>query len=195
MPQNLTDSEENRLLDLSLANGDKLALMTVCGTDAAAGTEVTGGSYARQSLTWAAASGGSKSNSAALLFNGMPAVDVQGWAVYDSAGTTRKWYGVHAGRTVSATAATDVITSTAHGFTDGTKVVFQDGHAPAGLSGNTTYFVRDSTANTFKVAATLGGTALDITADTTSAILGKVLEVASGAAVSIAVGAIVLSLS
>jgi hypothetical protein len=172
MPNNLTDYEENRLLDLSWLNTDKLALMAVLGTDSTAGTEVTGGSYARQTTSsLAAASGGSKSNSGALTFLALPATDVQGWALYESAGTNRKWYGLFTPQSGSAVAATDVVTISSHGYADGDKIVFQSGYTPAGLTANTTYFVRDKTTNTFKVAATSGGSAIDITAD--SALTGS----------------------
>lgn len=94
MPNNATDYEENRLLDLSWLTTDKLALMSTLGTDSAAGTEVTGGSYARQSLTVAASVSGATSNSADVVFTGMPAATVVGVEVWDNAGTpVRLWYG------------------------------------------------------------------------------------------------------
>lgn len=82
----------------------KVALVTANGTDTAAGTEVTGGSYARQNLTMAAAVGGATSNSADLVFAGMPACTVVGVEIYDSAGSpVRLWYGaLTASRTVAA---------------------------------------------------------------------------------------------
>jgi hypothetical protein len=82
----------------------KVALVTANGSDTAAGTEVTGGSYARQSLSVAAASAGATSNSADLVFTGMPAATVVGVEVWDSAGTpVRLWYGALAvSRTVAA---------------------------------------------------------------------------------------------
>lgn len=82
----------------------KVALVTANGDDATAGTEVTGGSYARQSLTVGAASAGATSNSADLVFTGMPAATVVGVEVWDSAGTpVRLWYGaLTASRTVAA---------------------------------------------------------------------------------------------
>ena len=82
----------------------KVALVTANGSDTAAGTEVTGGSYARQSLSVAAASAGATSNSADLVFAGMPAATVVGVEVWDSAGTpVRLWYGALAvSRTVAA---------------------------------------------------------------------------------------------
>lgn len=71
-------------------------------------------------------------------------------------------------------ASTDVATLndsplTAHGFTDGAAVRVEaekpGDTLPGGLSAGTTYFVRDATATTFKLAATLGGAAINITSD------------------------------
>jgi hypothetical protein len=45
-----------------------VGLFTTAPTDAGGGTEVSGGSYARQSVTLSAASGGSTSNSADITF-------------------------------------------------------------------------------------------------------------------------------
>lgn len=72
----------------------KVALVTAAGDDATAGTEVTGGSYVRKTVTVAAASGGSVANSADLVWTGMPAGTLVGWEIWDSAGTpVRWWYG------------------------------------------------------------------------------------------------------
>lgn len=70
------------------------------------------------------------------------------------------------GTTVTATAAasTDNITKTAHGLVVGDTVVFS-GTPAAPLVAGTTYYVVESTANTFKVSATSGGTAVNISAD------------------------------
>lgn len=71
---------ENALLDHVLGGGDYtrpatvyIALYTAAPTDAGGGTEVTGGSYARASVTnnatnWPAASGGAKSNGTEITF-------------------------------------------------------------------------------------------------------------------------------
>ena len=109
---NLTNTAENLMLDWVLGVGTptrpttplKVALVTAAGSDTAAGTEVTGGSYARQNLAVAAAVGGATSNSADLVFTGMPAATVVGVEIWDSAGTpVRLWYGaLSASRTVSA---------------------------------------------------------------------------------------------
>jgi hypothetical protein len=202
MPNNLTDAQEVVLLDASVTTTDKMALVSTAGTDAAAGTEVTGGSYARQTTSgWAAAatSGGNstKATNAAINFAALAAVSVQGWEIWNSGGTTRKWYGLFSQQTGSAQASGDTVTITAHGLSNGTKIVFQSGYAPAGLTANTTYYVVGATTNTFQVAATSGGSAIDITADAISGavVVGLVLDVAAGGTLAIASGAVVLSLS
>ena len=101
MANNLTDTAENRSMDWLFGNTTtapttplKVALVTAAGDDATAGTEVTGGSYVRKTLTVAAASGGAVSNSADLDWTGMPACTIVGWEIWDSAGTPiRWWYG------------------------------------------------------------------------------------------------------
>lgn len=95
----LTDTAETRVLDWTVGNATtapttpmKLALYTVNGTDSSAGTEVTGGSYARQTVTFSAAAAGSMTTSANVVFTSMPACTVTGWAVWDSAGTPIRWW-------------------------------------------------------------------------------------------------------
>lgn len=112
MADNLSNTAENLALDWILGVGTptrpttplKVALVTANGSDTAAGTEVTGGSYARQNLAVAAAVGGATANSADLVFTGMPAATVVGVEIWDSAGTpVRLWYGpLTASRTVAA---------------------------------------------------------------------------------------------
>jgi hypothetical protein len=69
------------------------------------------------------------------------------------------WSGV--GKNFTANAATNVFTSTAHGWADTTAVRFLD-KPDGGLDRNVTYYVRDATADTFKLALSAGGTAIDI---------------------------------
>jgi hypothetical protein len=81
----------------------KLALVTVIGTNAAAGTEVTGGSYARQTIAWGSASAGSIANSGVITFSAMPAVTVVGIDIWDSAGTPiRRWWGTITNKTLGS---------------------------------------------------------------------------------------------
>ena len=66
----------------------------------------------------------------------------------------------------SVDTGTDTITATAHGFSDGDAIVFSTGSGsaalPSGLTAATIYYVRDKTTNTFKVASTAGGSAIDL---------------------------------
>lgn len=99
---NLVTAEANALLEASSAKTAytnpttpiKIALTTTTPTASAAGTEVTGGSYARQTQTYAAASAGSIASNVALTYAGMPVATVVGVDEYDSAGTpVRRWFG------------------------------------------------------------------------------------------------------
>ena len=97
MADNLPDTIENQLLDAlvgtssySMTTPAKLALMTANGNDSTPGTEVTGGSYARQTIAFDAASSGQIANNAVINFTGMPAATVVGIEIYDSAGTPKR---------------------------------------------------------------------------------------------------------
>ena len=78
MPGNLSDYLENRLLDHTLGTAAYahpadvyLGLFTAAPTDAGGGTEVPtagGTNYARQAVTFSAASGGAATNSAEVAF-------------------------------------------------------------------------------------------------------------------------------
>jgi len=66
----------------------------------------------------------------------------------------------------AAIAATDLITATAHGLVSGNRIKIKSLTGGAGLADEGVYFVvAPVTANTFKVAATLNGAAIDITSD------------------------------
>lgn len=65
----------------------KLALYTADPGEAGTSNEVTGGSYARQTVTFNAASAGSIAVAADVSFTGMPAVTVTHWGCWDSAAT------------------------------------------------------------------------------------------------------------
>ena len=97
MADNLPDIIENQLLDAlvgttpyTVTGAIKLRLMTANGNDATAGTEVTGGSYVAQTITFDAAASGSIANNASISFAGMPAVTVVGIEIYDSAGSAKR---------------------------------------------------------------------------------------------------------
>lgn len=78
----LSDYAENALINALLRSTAYtsttvyLALFTTATSDAATGTEVTGGSYARQSITFGAPSNGVAANTVAVTFTAMPAATV-----------------------------------------------------------------------------------------------------------------------
>jgi hypothetical protein len=110
----LDNAEATRLLSASLGIASytaptaplRLALFTVTGSASAAGTEVTGGSYARQSLASAfgTVTNGQVTNTATVTFTAMPAATVTAAEVYDSAGSPRRawWAALAASKTVGA---------------------------------------------------------------------------------------------
>lgn len=75
-----------------------LALYTVTPSDAGGGTEVTGGGYARQAITFGAASGGAMSNSALVSFtaSGANFGTVAAVGIFDavSGGNLLAWDGI-----------------------------------------------------------------------------------------------------
>lgn len=71
------------------------ALMTVNGSDSAAGTEVIGGSYSRQSISLSVVSGSnptSCSNDDVVRFDGLPEDTIVGVEVWDSNVTPFRWW-------------------------------------------------------------------------------------------------------
>ena len=72
---------------------------------------------------------------------------------------------------VTLTDAGDLVTRTAHGYSNGMKVQFYNIVTTTGLTANYTYFVISATANTFQVSLTSGGSAVALTTDGTATLL------------------------
>jgi hypothetical protein len=114
---NIVTIEANKLLASSVTGAAyvgpsgavNLSLFTTATASTATtpGTEVTGGSYARQATTglWGTASASAITTTGAISFTGMPLVtSVNGIELWDSAGTpVRRWFG-----TILAPKATNV---------------------------------------------------------------------------------------
>lgn len=137
-------------------------------------TEAAGGSYARQAITWAASSGGTRANSAQLSVPIPAGTTVQTVGVWDalSAGNSQGFW--QTGSTLrgvgTITASTDTFASFAHGLSTDFRVFFAavaGESLPAGLSATTLYFVRATglTADAFTVSTTSGGAAVNVTGD------------------------------
>jgi hypothetical protein len=75
---------------------------------------------------------------------------------------------------VTGVASTDVLTATGHPFADGDRVYFSAIAGGTGLTTNTIYFVRDVAGNDFKLAASLGASAVNFSADISSGTIRKV---------------------
>lgn len=67
----------------------------------------------------------------------------------------------------TATATTDVIAEAAHGLVNGDRVRVEVLTGSTGLTDGASYYVVSATTNDFKVSLTVGGAAVDITADGT----------------------------
>lgn len=141
-----------------------------------AANEISGGPgpYARVNVlaSFGAAAAGQVQNDAAIEFTGLPVVDVQAFAFWDASTAGNclfiGWLGVGEVDFFTGLASSDVLTSYAHGLVDTDRVTFEarDGAGlPTGIVEGTVYFVRDAAADTFKIAATSGGVAINLTAD------------------------------
>ena len=145
------------------------------GTNANAG-EATGGSpaYARIAATWGAAASRQKANTGAMTWD-VPAGTYGFFTLWNaSTGNTGNYRGylpfggsVKGFFSVDTTLTNDQLFSVAHGLADNDRVMLFNVFAetlPTGVSEGTIYFVVSSATNTFKVRATQGGAAVDITA-------------------------------
>lgn len=81
-------------------------------------------------------------------------------------------------RCAAASASTDTFELDGHGFETDTELVFRaegNGSLPAPLVAGTTYYAIRLSESTFKVAATSGGAAIDLTASGTSVLVATPL--------------------
>ena len=99
-------------------------------------------------------------------------LEVNDFNVFQGNSALERYFTFESGTAFTADEPTNVFTITGHGFANGDRKMMytSGGTLPAGLSANTVYFVRDVTANTFKLALTSGGTAIDITTAGTGAL-------------------------
>jgi hypothetical protein len=147
--------------------------------------ELTGGGYARQQTDFTAAASQTLSNVGAILWS-VPAGDVAAWSIWDAvtAGNCFQvgFFSIVSGLAI-VRAGTDVtnndVQSNAHGLVANDRVAFEvvEGlTVPAGLTAGTLYYVIATglTTDAFRVSATQGGAAVDITA-AGSAIWRKVV--------------------
>jgi len=91
MAGNLTNYLENKLIDHFLGTTTYtkpaavyVGLFTVAPDDTGGGTEVSGGSYARQSAAFNASSSGSTTNNANIDFTSMPSATTVAIGIFDA---------------------------------------------------------------------------------------------------------------
>jgi hypothetical protein len=176
----------------------------------AAATEATGGSpaYARQAVTWSAAASGQKTNSGSLTFD-VPA-GTYGFLTFwnASSGNTGTQYRGYApingstkgfGEVASTDVTNNTVTSSGHGLANADRVILFNVFAesiPTGITEGGVYFVVGVTTDTFQIALTSGGAAVDITAQGEVFFQKVIPEVfASQGQITVAASALTLDLT
>lgn len=164
------------------------------GYPGAAGSNEVG---SRVAVSWGAASGGTVTQSGTASISvaaGTTVKWVGGWSA-SSAGTFKvAWPVGGSPKEFVVDPSTDVFTSASHGYADTNVVVFVGDTAPGGLTAGTEYFVRDATTDTFKVAATSGGTAINITsAGGPACVVSKLVAETFGSAGTLDVSSLTIS--
>lgn len=162
----LTDARAPAILDTEFAALDKLSLHSAFSV--AGANELAGGSYARQTITYAAAAARSKATSGNIDVPVPAGSTVAFIGVWNSAGTVFRGMYPNGGteRSFQVDLTNNRIYCEGHGMANDQRVVFTGVNVPAGLAAGTPYYVVGVTAGDpdyFQVAATQGGAAIDIT--------------------------------
>lgn len=163
----ITDARVNAMLDAEFGTGatGKFSLHTAFSLTGA--NEVSGGSYAKQTPTWSAASSRSKATSGNIDFS-VPAGTTVAWiGVWDNAGTGFKGMFPNGGTEYSfqVDLTNNRIYAEGHGMVNDDRVTFTGATLPTNLTAGTHYWVVGNTAGDpdyFQVATTQGGAAIDI---------------------------------
>lgn len=163
-----TDDAKNAAIDALDALMTHMSLHSAYSATGA--NELSGGSYARQATAHDASASGEAVLTATEAFS-VPAATVAfiGYWSASSGGTFYGMFPVHSSanppKIFLGESSDDTIKSDAHGFSDTNPVVVFGDALPSGLTAGTIYYVRDAATDTFKLAATAGGSAIDLTTD------------------------------
>jgi len=196
----MSDYLENAVLEAVL-NATALSVTTpyislhTANPGDAGADELTGGGYARQSQSFAAAASGDCSSDADCNFTNLTGT-VVGFGIWDASTAGNLLYWDFLGNFdpipfISDNPAGDTLTAPNHGLTDNDRVVVSaefGGTLPTGLTAGTVYHVVGSATDTFQVSLTQGGAAVTITADgegfwrevTTKTLAADDFKIASG---------------
>lgn len=177
----------------------------------AAATEATGGSpaYARLAVTWGTPAAGAVANTGALTFD-VPAGTYGFFTLWTAStgntGNFRGWLGFGGatpkkgfGTVDAADVTANTITSNGHGLVNTDRVIAFNvvGETiPTGIVEGAAYFVVGAATDTFQIALTSGGAAVDLTAQGEIYFEKIVPEVfAAQGQITAAIGALVLDAS
>lgn len=144
--------------------------------EAGSGAELSGNNYARAAVTnnttnWPNYSADQKANGQPITFNTASGnwLEAVAFSIWDAASSgnmlARGWLGNDPGKLFTATVA-DVFTAPGHSLVNDDKVAViavPGGTIPTGVSEGTIYFVISVSGDTFSLAATQGGAAINIT--------------------------------
>jgi len=175
----LATTAENYALD-QLGTSKMLYASLHTAYSSSGANEVTGGGYARQAATWSAASGGSKSLASVLPSFSVPSSTTVEFVGFWDASTSGNFQGMfpNGGASpfaFSATTAASVFTAPGSGYSNGqTVVLFLTAGAtlPGGFTAGTVYYVINASTDTFKLSATLNGSAVTVTVDGSGIVAG-----------------------
>ena len=191
-----TDAAKNAMLDAEPST--HLSLHT--DWSATGANEVTGGSpaYARKAATWDAAASAQAALSAAVTFDVPASTTVRfvgRWTAL-TGGTFLGMSALNGSETeFSVDLTADTVKQVAHGYSNGDTVVFLGGTPPGGITEGTTYFVVGATTDTYQVATTAGGAAIDLTAEPAAAcVASKIIPETYGAQGTLQITALPLEL-
>ena len=181
----------NQMLD-ALAGGTPSSIIAFASLHTAYSTsganELTGGSpaYARQTITFSAASSSAKASSAVGGAFNVPAATTVAFVGLWSASTSGTFAGMGPnsdGASPFAYTATlaspSVFTAPGSGYTNGQTVVLlpaAGATAPTGFTVGTVYFVVSASGATFQLAATLGGSGINASAAGSGIVQALTLE-------------------
>lgn len=185
-----TATAEDQMLD-ALNGGTPSSIIAYASLHSAysatGASELTGGSpaYARQAVTWSAASGSSKASaSVAGAFNvpaGSTVAFVGLWSAV-TAGTFAGMGGNDAGTQYAFTATSAspaVFTAPGSSYANGNTVVLfpgAGGTLPTGFTAGTVYYVVSASGATFQLSATSGGTAINSSSTGSGIVAALTLE-------------------
>ncbi len=171
MANAFVDSALNSMLDNLAALLDEASLHTAFSLTGA--NEVSGGSYARQSITWNAAASGALNSSNSPSFSVPASNTIRFIGFYDITPSPDVFQGMipnqqaadEGPRRYVVDVTADTIEDPTNGFANDENLVFIGGTPPGGLVEGTVYFIVSRTALQYGVSATQGGASINLTSE------------------------------